>query len=112
MTWTIDETVFDDAYNAADYILDNTDIEIYDEMLDDVYGEINIAGIVFDTSYALYKLDEISYHCGWIDYKDSLCQDMGYEMERMDDGEEIKFYGKTVRCNIEDELDAEVEVDL
>jgi predicted nuclease with TOPRIM domain len=46
--------------------------ELYDEMLDDCYGEVQIAGLTFSTSYALKELDPTAYDCGKNDYADSL----------------------------------------
>lgn len=47
---------------------DNTDE--YDDMLDDSYGEVNIAGYTYNTSYALKQLDPIAYNVGIRDYND------------------------------------------
>ena len=46
--------------------------EEYDEMLDDVYGEVNIAGFTYNTSDALKELDPTAYRCGKIDYESDL----------------------------------------
>jgi hypothetical protein len=44
----------------------------YDEMLDDCYPAVTIAGMEYTTSYALRELDPIAYRCGLLDYADSL----------------------------------------
>ena len=49
--------------------------ESYDEMLDDAYGVVTVAGFEYDTSRALRELDPIAYQCGWLDYRDSTEQD-------------------------------------
>jgi peptidoglycan hydrolase CwlO-like protein len=46
--------------------------ELYADMLDDCYGEVEIAGISFSTSRALKELDPTAYRCGECDYIDSL----------------------------------------
>jgi hypothetical protein len=51
--------------------------ELFDEMLDDCYGDVEIAGIKFSTSRALFKIDPIAYRCGMLDYADS----QGLEVE-------------------------------
>jgi hypothetical protein len=58
--------------------------ERFDEMLDDVYGDIDgmisVAGYRFNVSVALRKLDPIAYRCGLSDYED--------DMERFSDDED------------------------
>lgn len=43
----------------------------YDDMLDDVYPDLEIAGMSFCTSHALKKLDPTAYRCGLSDWLDS-----------------------------------------
>jgi len=43
----------------------------YDAWLDDVFGEVNIAGNSYDTSTALKELDPTAYRCGKADWLDS-----------------------------------------
>lgn len=61
---TISETV--DAYNA---------------MLNECYDNLTIAGMEFDTSDALNKLDPIAYKCGWIDW----CDAEGIDTDELED---------------------------
>jgi hypothetical protein len=49
--------------------------EQYCEMLDDVYGETNIAGYQYSTSRALAEVDPVAFRCGFADYIDSLITD-------------------------------------
>lgn len=44
----------------------------YDEMLDDVYGMVEVAGYKYSTSRLLREIDPIAYGCGYHDYIDSL----------------------------------------
>lgn len=46
--------------------------ELYANMLDDCYGEVEIAGMTFQTSRALKELDPTAFRCGLVDYIDSL----------------------------------------
>jgi len=46
--------------------------DYYDEMLDDIYGEIEICGITYSASVALYRVDEIAYRVGMNDYESVL----------------------------------------
>jgi len=44
----------------------------YDEMLDECYSAVEIAGMEYSTSYALKNLDPVAYRCGMMDYADSI----------------------------------------
>jgi len=46
--------------------------QAYNEMLDEVYGTVKIAGYEYDTSRALKEIDPIAYHVGLNDYESSL----------------------------------------
>lgn len=43
--------------------------EQYKNMLDECYGVVNIAGMEYDTSYALRECDPIAYRVGLSDYE-------------------------------------------
>lgn len=49
--------------------------QAYNEMLDDVYGTVNIAGYEYDTSKALKEIDPIAYRVGMNDYESQLEQE-------------------------------------
>jgi hypothetical protein len=53
---------------------------MYEDMLDDVYGVVDVAGMQYDTSRLLKEADPIAYAVGMHDYADSLMSD-GYEVE-------------------------------
>lgn len=42
--------------------------EQYNEMLNDVYGVVNIAGLEYETARALRDVDPVAYRCGYADY--------------------------------------------
>lgn len=44
----------------------------YKDMLDDVYGAVDIAGFKYETSQALKEVDPIAYQVGLNDYEASL----------------------------------------
>ena len=46
--------------------------EYYDEMLDEMFGVIEICGIECSASTALYRVDEIAYRVGMSDYESIL----------------------------------------
>jgi hypothetical protein len=101
--WSIEEKEFDTASEVAQYIIDNLGEDIYDEMLDECYEEIEICGYSYTPSIALYRVDKIAYQCSMNDYYDSLSSDIEYELERMNDSDTEEFYGYTVEYFDEDE---------
>ena len=44
----------------------------YKDMLDDVYGAVDIAGFKYETSQALKEVDPIAYRVGLSDYESYL----------------------------------------
>jgi hypothetical protein len=42
----------------------------YEDFLDDIYGEVEIAGLKYSTSNALRLVDPIAYRCGVNDWTD------------------------------------------
>jgi len=46
--------------------------EMYNDMLNDVYGTVNIAGYEYDTAQALKAIDPIAYSVGMNDYESQL----------------------------------------
>lgn len=53
------------------YISEAEAIERYEDMLNEVYGVVSIAGINFDTAHALKELDPIAFDVGLTDWLDS-----------------------------------------
>lgn len=50
-------------------------VEAYDDMLDGVYGDVNIGGHNYPTSRALSEVDPIAYRVGFSDYLDMIEED-------------------------------------
>lgn len=74
---------------------ENWEVEIsdeqYDEMLDDIYGEVQIAGMSYSTSYALKELDPTAYRCGKSDFESGMDnEDDPKFVELQDEIEEIE----------------------
>ena len=104
MKWLYNGEEYTDAGTLAQEISENIDEDVYDEMLDDCYGEIEICGYSYAASIALYRVDPIAYRCGFSDYCDSLYSDIKYSLERMDNGDSENFYGNDVEC-VDDEME-------
>ena len=109
MRYIIDGETFTNAADAATYITENMDETYYEDMLNEVYGEINVCGYFYDAADALYKLDPVAYQCGMNDYYDSLWSDIKYDINRMDEGDEEEFYGLKVEIPFEEEEEEEEE---
>jgi len=65
----------EDLKNAIEreYDLDNSeDKAAYDEMLNEVGGEIKIGNLTFDAADVVETMDPIAYRCGFADYVDNL----------------------------------------
>lgn len=76
----------------------------YRNMLDDIYGDVNICGINYNAGYALEQIDPIAFNVGFSDYQEEetiyLCPICNSEYE---DEEEAKY------CCQEEENEEEEE---
>ncbi len=43
---------------------------LYEATLDDVHGNVTIAGLCYSTSHALERIDPTAYRCGFADWLD------------------------------------------
>ena len=50
-------------------------LEMYEEMLDDCEGLVELCGMTYSASYVLREVDPVAYRCGFNDYVDSLTDD-------------------------------------
>ena len=50
-------------------------LEMYEEMLDDCEGPVELCGMTYSASYVLREVDPVAYRCGFNDYVDSLTDD-------------------------------------
>lgn len=67
--------------------------EKYNEMLDEVFGEVEIAGLKYQTSRILNLVDETAYRCGFSDWLDGIpepykCGECGELFEDESEAEE------------------------
>jgi len=66
----------------GDVFLTRSDIEdLYEEMLDECYPDLMIAGFAYSTSRALKEVDPIAYRCGFSDYISFMLSDGWEEIE-------------------------------
>ena len=79
---------FETTREAENYICEEYAPEHYDEVLDEMYPEVNTVGCTFSPSYALKQLDRIAYRCGMLDYANSLYGDIEEIEEEEEEGED------------------------
>ena len=53
--------------------------EYFDDMLDDCYQDVVIAGLAYSASIAFKRIDPIAYRVGMSDYESSLRTDYEYD---------------------------------
>ena len=56
-------------------ITEDQAVEMYDEMLDDCEGPVELCGMTYSASQVLREVDPVAYRCGFNDYVDSLTDD-------------------------------------
>lgn len=97
----IDE-LFETAEEAAKYILDEEEIDndLYDDMLNEVYGDVEICGYKYSAAYAFEEVDPIAYRCGLSDWKDDVyseqLDEIVHMLESLYEGDDITVRGYTV----------------
>lgn len=69
------------------------DADRYNEMLNEIYGDVEIAGIPYATSYALKRVDETAYNCGFNDWANNeeplwCCEECGREFQDEESAED------------------------
>jgi hypothetical protein len=57
----------------SDYDLD----KMYQDYLDETFGDVVIAGISYSCSYAFKEIDPIAYNCGFADWISQEAEDGG-----------------------------------
>lgn len=106
MKWTTEYGTFDNARDTAERIVEMCDENYFDDMLDECYGDVEICGMHYCASIALYRLDPVAYRCARSEWEDAEASDIEYKLEQMSDGEIDCFYGIEVEA-IEDEEEEE-----
>ena len=56
-------------------------VELYDDVLNDAYGCVSVAGLEYETSFVLKNLDPIAYREGLFEYVDSLEDENGEPLD-------------------------------
>ena len=82
----------------------------YDEMLDDVYGDVEICGMNYSSSRALKLLDPVAYRCGKGDFESNYDLDNCEEYNDLKDELESLEYQLSDLENDLDELNDELDL--
>ena len=76
-----------DAYTGE--ALDDYDLhELFDSMLDELYGTVEVAGLTFDVVTMIKELDPIAYLCSYVDWLDAQVQGGSFTEEAPEEEEE------------------------
>lgn len=79
--------------------------KLYEDMLTDCYGDIDVCGYTMDAGLVLRKCDPIAFNCGESDYIDSLLGDTLREVDGL-------YYDKAEVDAIENELEQSEQVEI
>ena len=80
--------VIEEQIKAKQSEIDNFEYEMtdeqYDELLDEIYGDVEVCGNTYNASYALKELDPIAYRVGKSDYESS------YDLDEVEDYQNLQ----------------------
>ena len=104
MKYIVDgDKVFDTEAEAAEYIADNLDEDMFDDMIDECCGAVEIFNLKYSPSLTLKRIDPIAYNCAFSEWSGSVYSDVNWELERMNDGDVDWFQGFEVEAREEEE---------
>lgn len=111
MKWELDYgwkvQIMDNIDDVVEAILDQMDSAYFDDMLDECCQQVEVCSYVYTPSEVLKSCDPVAYDYEFENYKDNLSYDIGYDLDRMYDGEQTNFYGVDVTCIDEEEEEEE-----
>jgi hypothetical protein len=99
---------FDDADECAEWIVDHcTDDDDVENYLNDCYDTVDICGLEYDAGTALRQIDEYAFGEAAGEWRGNEQNDIRYELERLDYGEEYEYSGTCGTATVEavDECD-------
>ena len=91
-TYLVDGKTFYDAYEIAEYIIDNNDGD-YDDWLDEISGDVVIGSLKYSASRVLREVDPIAYRVGMDEFVDAEGNDLEYQLDEMSPGDKIEWRG-------------------
>jgi hypothetical protein len=92
----VEEAEFNSRLEEA---IENNVIAGYDDLLDDSYAEVEVAGMIFSPSQVLRQCDPVAYRCGIAEEVSYVLADSQVDLER---GREVEFDGNTFEIRDED----------
>lgn len=57
----------------------------YEEVLDDIYGEVVVCGSTYGSGSILAGQDPVAFRCGKVDYESAIQDELEEQLEREDD---------------------------
>lgn len=96
MIYIVEDERYDDLEDAVDAVIDNIDTDEFDEFLNEVYSDIEIAGVFYSPARVLHKVDPIYYNCAFCDWTDGLRDEIAEAIEGMRYGDSETVYGVDV----------------
>lgn len=104
--YIFEEKEYDGITSLLKDIENEFDIENeYDDMLDNLYGDIEICGNNYFASLALFKVDETAYRCGKCDYESEVMENIEFQIKNLSKGEIYEGYSIEVECVEDDHSD-------
>ena len=79
----VNQQIKDKQHNIETFEYSCTDDE-YDQMLDDVYGNVEICGMIYSSSRALKLLDPVAYRCAKNDFESD------YDLDNCEEYSDLK----------------------
>ena len=98
--------VIEEQIKAKQSEIDNFEYEMtdeqYGELLDEIYGDVEVCGNTYNASYALKELDPIAYRVGKSDYESS------YDLDEVEDYQNLQSELEDLESELES-LEEELE---
>lgn len=102
--YIFNENKYDGISSLMKDIENELDIENeYNDMLDNMYGDIEICGNNYSASFALLNVDETAYRCGKCDYESEVVEDIEFQIKNLSKGDIYDGYCIEVEC-VEDDF--------
>ena len=100
----VEDKIFDWPEDVCEYVENLDFYNFYDDMLDEIWGTVQICNYEYSQAQALKAVDPIAYRCGYNDWiNNEVYNDLSYQLDCMGDGDSIDFYGLEISFEEEEE---------
>ena len=107
MKWTVEHNKYDYIKDVINAILTDINEDRFNQYIDELYGQIDICGLFYDTSEVLKAVDPIAYRCLMADWESEISRELSDEINAMDPGETAIINRHFVECIDEDLINFE-----